>query len=292
MKEFIKNKAITGLIVLSTVILAGVAIFTALKLYNLRQASISPLSPESQPFAWDCTKYTFNLDQSGNVTVENKSSKDEPSQQARIYIENNLVATLDVPALPKGQTASLGSVSVPNQNYSWRIVGTKDCQNSGSNTPGPKSCAQLTFTLSQPSPTPTVTPTPTRTPTPTPASCNQSCDSNSDCINGLICYQASSGSYCRSSSCSLETDCSCPGASPTPSPTPTNPPTSTPTTANTPTPTAYLASNSPTPTVTYIAAVSPTPGGDALPSAGFALTTWLLLGSALLIMIGAIILAL
>ena len=51
MKDFIKNKLVTGLIVVATVILAGVAIFTALRLYQLRKESVAPTAPESEPAA-------------------------------------------------------------------------------------------------------------------------------------------------------------------------------------------------------------------------------------------------
>lgn len=46
MKDFFKGKFATGLVVIATVILAGVAIFTALRLYQLRTQSVSPTAPE------------------------------------------------------------------------------------------------------------------------------------------------------------------------------------------------------------------------------------------------------
>lgn len=46
-----KNKAITIIIVVATVILAAIAIFTAVRLYQLRQESVSPTAPESKPQA-------------------------------------------------------------------------------------------------------------------------------------------------------------------------------------------------------------------------------------------------
>ncbi len=51
MREFFKNKAVTGLVVVATVILAGVAVFTAIKLYQLRDIQVTPTAPESQPIA-------------------------------------------------------------------------------------------------------------------------------------------------------------------------------------------------------------------------------------------------
>ena len=46
-----KNKLITGLIVFATIVLAGIAIFTALRIYQLRNQSVSPANPSSEPKA-------------------------------------------------------------------------------------------------------------------------------------------------------------------------------------------------------------------------------------------------
>src|SRR3989337_1792515 len=46
-----KNKIVTVLIIFATVILAGVAIFTAVRLYQLRQEPVAPTAPESKPKA-------------------------------------------------------------------------------------------------------------------------------------------------------------------------------------------------------------------------------------------------
>lgn len=51
MKKESKANVSTILIIISTIILAGVAIFTAVKLYTTREESISLTSPESQPEA-------------------------------------------------------------------------------------------------------------------------------------------------------------------------------------------------------------------------------------------------
>lgn len=164
MKDFFKGKFFTVLTVIVTVILAGVAIFTAVRLYQLRQESVSPASPESEPSAWDCKNYNFSVSASGVVTVANNSSKSEAPQQAQVYINNQLVATFDVPTLITGQSATLGTVSVPSgESFSWKVLGTKDCQNSGSDTPAPVACKQLKFSLA----TTTLTPTPEDEATPT-----------------------------------------------------------------------------------------------------------------------------
>lgn len=82
--------------------------------------------------AWDCSKYTFELDENGQVIVKNLSNRNEPPQQARVIINSQEVAIFDVPALASGDTASLGNVQLPAGSYSWKIVGTVDCSNSGS----------------------------------------------------------------------------------------------------------------------------------------------------------------
>jgi hypothetical protein len=46
-----KNKLVTGLIVLATLVLAGVAIFTAIRIYQLRNQAVSPANPSSEPEA-------------------------------------------------------------------------------------------------------------------------------------------------------------------------------------------------------------------------------------------------
>lgn len=67
MREFIKGKFVTILVVAATVLLAGVAIFTAVRLYQLRNQSVTPIAPE-QPKAStitppSCKTLTFSINQ-------------------------------------------------------------------------------------------------------------------------------------------------------------------------------------------------------------------------------------
>jgi hypothetical protein len=253
MQNIMKNKLVTSLIVVATVILAAVAVFTALRLYQLRSESISPTGPE-EPRAWDCSNYTFNVKDNGEVTVSNNSSSSESPQQANVYINEQLVATFDVPALPEGQSATLGQVSVPGGTFNWRVAGTVDCLSAGSSGQAPKACTSLAFNFIEPSATPTITPTPTPTATPTGSPTNTP--------TGTITITPST----------TVTPTEPPGDEPTPTPTSGN--TSTPTTGG------------------EISAVSPTPGGAALPDAGISTPTIIagLFGIALILF--ALILAL
>lgn len=85
----------------------------------------------SQSLAWNCSLYTFNVSESGEVTVLNGSGKAEVAQQVNVQIDGNLAGTFDVPALNSGEGASLGSVTVPNNGFSWNAQGTVDCDDSG-----------------------------------------------------------------------------------------------------------------------------------------------------------------
>lgn len=266
MKNLFKGKFSTMLVVVATVILAGVAIFTAARLYQLRNQGVTPNAPESAPLAWDCSKYTFSVNSAGVVTVDNQSTRDEVLQQAKVFINSSQVATLDVPALPRGQSATLGTVQVPDSGFTWRVQGTRDCQNSGTVA---KACELLTFTITVNSPTltptlpPNVTATLTVTPTltPTPAS-------------SVTPTEPASGGIS-----------STPTVTPGPSITPTLAPGTTATITPTRTP-----SNTPTPGG-QIAAASPTPSGATLPDAGSGLMTVLAFGFGIALITFALLIA-
>src|SRR3972149_6547257 len=64
MKNLLKNKLVTILVLLATLVLAGVAIFTAWRLYQLRQQAVAPTAPESIPQAAPpqaCSALSFTL---------------------------------------------------------------------------------------------------------------------------------------------------------------------------------------------------------------------------------------
>lgn len=70
MKNFMKGKVATVVIVLATFVLAGVAIFTAIRLYQLRQQPVAPNVPSSFPKAAEVTSCTlsFTLDVAPTAT--------------------------------------------------------------------------------------------------------------------------------------------------------------------------------------------------------------------------------
>lgn len=94
--------------------------------------------------AWDCDKYNFKVTQEGVVTAINGSTRNEPSQQAVVKINNSVVATLQVPALSPGQSATLDTISVPDTAFSWEVTGSLDCKDGGSYSGGSTVSAQCT----------------------------------------------------------------------------------------------------------------------------------------------------
>jgi len=60
-----KKKIVTVLIVIATVILAGVAVFTAIRLYQLRQQAVAPTAPAepeaAAPTIEECTQLAFTI---------------------------------------------------------------------------------------------------------------------------------------------------------------------------------------------------------------------------------------
>ncbi len=263
------KKSINIFIIIITVIIAGVAIYTALRLYRSGSDPVAPTAPGSQPFAWDCKNYVFDLTNSGQVTVTNNSDRSEPSQKAEVFINGQLVQTFDVPALTPRSSDILGDVSIPTEPFNWQIVGTIDCSNSGKSQGAPL-CKLLTFIVEdQPSPTPTPTgtlsPTPTATITPTgtlsPTPTGQASPTPTTFVGGG------------------------------PSSTPTNTPAPTNTNAPSPTPTTGTIAQSESPTPTRSGDTGGT-GDQQLPDAGFDKPIIFFGLSSILLIIGALILAL
>jgi len=128
MKNFLKSKIVTIGILIATLVLAGVAVFTAIRLYQLRQEAVAPNVPSSKPKAAElgsCQTLAFTLGTGTPTPTPTGSSTPTPT----------------------------GS-STPTPT--------------GSGTPTPTPTLTPTPTgSSTPTPTTTVTPTPTRTPTPT-----------------------------------------------------------------------------------------------------------------------------
>lgn len=86
--------------------------------------------------AWDCELYQFDVNESGAVTVQNGSNRNLPSQVATVHVDDEVVGEFEVNALDAGDGESLGVVPIPDDgSFSWRVVGNKDCDQTGSHLP-------------------------------------------------------------------------------------------------------------------------------------------------------------
>jgi len=148
MKSLFKGRIVTILVIAATVVLAGVAIFTALRLYQLRQESISLTQPESEPEAsgWvECTlggsAYDKLACRQKAVSYKGVAGPSDPSDNMWYTWATNL---------PKPLSGSTTCGIAPTKCSANQVV----------------SCTQLTFNITD-EPTPTVVPTVTITPVPT-----------------------------------------------------------------------------------------------------------------------------
>lgn len=179
----------------ATVVLGGVAVFTAIRLYQLRSEPVAPNAPDSQPAA-------------GNFT-------NPPSSQPQLNACTALVFTLST-GTPTG-TPTTTPTSTPTTTATATPTTTatptpKACNTTCSNTAecasgltcldkqdgtGTKACRLSTNPLSA---------------TCQARGCNASCGENSDCESGLSCLDTGGGvrkcrdtDYPNSSSCSAST---------------------------------------------------------------------------------------
>jgi uncharacterized surface anchored protein len=246
-----KKIALASLVILT--LIAGV--ITAVFLVQ-RQARLKSL-------AWNCSAYNFNVSQSGVVTVTNQSQYSEPAQEVGISINGSPAGIFDVPALPQGQSSTLGTVTVPESGaFTWEAVGTIDCRDTGTYLALPTPIPTDTII---PSPTEEVTTTPTETISPTVSPTTE--PTISPTIEPTVTISLTP-----------------PIGGPDPSPTPTSVPgpTSTPGPTGIPDPTATPITNRPNP--------SPTPTTQ-LPATGNTDLTWLLTTSGLILLgLGALLL--
>ena len=193
MKNLFKGKIATAIILLSTFVLAGVAIFTAIRLYQLRQTAVAPNVPSSIPKAQE-------------VELEAPCGFDERTGQ-NVSCAEGFVCVQPEVSIPGMGVCRTSGTPLGNCGLGFTFA-----------TPSPTATAIATATATATSTatatataTATSTATATAIPTGTPNNCGGTCGSNLNCGNGLICYSG----YCRNPSCTSNTDCVCSTAGPT-----------------------------------------------------------------------------
>lgn len=166
-----KSKLATVAIVFVTLTLAGIAIFTAIRLYQLRQEPVAPTAP-SRPLAiFECTEYDLLIDVNGTVSIKNVSEGSRPTQNIELFVDGQTIGNFDIPALNPDEVEILGDLNLAPGDYNWSINGVPGCTEGGGDDVV-ESCQEVVIELAssddgEPTLTPTTTPTSTPTPTPT-----------------------------------------------------------------------------------------------------------------------------
>lgn len=171
-----KNKITTIGIIIATIILAGVAVFTAVRLYQLRQESITPVKPTSKPKAQDvcpepggCTSLFFRLGAT-------------PTPTPRTAPECNSICRTNADCISlsdsrEGSTLSLICYFPPAPSAAVDAIATTAptgyCREASCPTAPDCFCGRVTPTPTPrigttPTPSPTTPPGSTPTPTPVP----------------------------------------------------------------------------------------------------------------------------
>ena len=208
MKNLFKGKLSTVIILLATFVLAGVAIFTAVRLYQLRQVPVAPNVPESAPQAavdvQPLCSLRFTITPPSPTPTPSKSPSPTPSASPTPVPLCNTACTTSAQC-PSGLTCSAGFCRNP------QCTTKADCVCSTA-TPTPTATPTHSPTPT-PSSSPSPSPTPSASPTPVPY-CNTACTTTSQCPSGMTC----SGGFCRNTSCTSQSNCVCATATPTPTP--------------------------------------------------------------------------
>ena len=147
MRDFIKQNLVSFLTIFATVILAAVAIFTAIRLYQLRQQAVAPTAPE-EPAAEEIAP-TPTASPTPTPAVELPAAAEE------------CTVTFEIGGPPPTATPTPTATNTPTPTATSTPAATATPTPTATSTPVPTATAT-------PTPTPTPTGAPTATPTPTP----------------------------------------------------------------------------------------------------------------------------
>lgn len=131
-----KNKFGTTIILVITFLLAGVAIFTAVRLYQLRQTSITPTQPESRPAAQQATTapvaasacvLTFALSSASPTPTTTGTATATGTATSTATATSTSTSTSTATATSTGTPGATGTPgptepSLPNSGSSWPTI--------------------------------------------------------------------------------------------------------------------------------------------------------------------------
>lgn len=168
MEKLKQNKYFIGIIIISTIVLAGIASFTAYRLYQLRKEPVAPNVPQGNVYAFSCEEYEMLIDTGGIVRISNVSGETQPSQEIEIMVGGQSLGSFTIPALDPQTNAEIGGINLPAGDFNWNIDGDILCSGNQSGTlHKTQRCNTFTVNLASAQTLPTNTPLPTPTPTKT-----------------------------------------------------------------------------------------------------------------------------
>lgn len=155
MRDFFRNRIVTVVILIATVGLAGIAIFTALRLYQLRQQPVAPNVPTSVPKAAapvSCSAISFTLQAASPTPTPSTTPTPTPTATA-------------TPA-PSGTPNSCGGTCGSDSNCNSGLSCYQGyCRNSSCPTQSDCNCPSTSTATPAPTATPQLPQTGTSLPT-------------------------------------------------------------------------------------------------------------------------------
>jgi len=120
-----KKRIVTILIVIATVVLAGVAIFTAVRLYQLRQEAVAPTAPTSKPEAATdgCSALSFTLTTGSPSPTPSGSASPTPSESPTASPSESPTSTATASASPTTTEAELPEAGTSYPTIIGGVVG-------------------------------------------------------------------------------------------------------------------------------------------------------------------------
>lgn len=121
-----KSKFVTGIIILTTLILAGVAIFTAVRLYQLRSQPVAPNVPSSKPKAQEASScslsFTIGTTVTATPTVTSTATPTSTSTSVPTPTDNATQTPTATPTTPAGTPNSCGGTCGSNSNCGSDLI--------------------------------------------------------------------------------------------------------------------------------------------------------------------------
>ncbi|MBL7036347.1 hypothetical protein ISR94_00675 [Candidatus Microgenomates bacterium] len=139
-----KSKISTILIIIATIVLAGVAIFTATRLYNLRNQAVAPNAPTSRPAAQEVSSCSLSFTISVSTSSPTATSTSSSSPTATATATSTASSTPTASPNPQCNYSCTSNVDCPSDLICYIPSGdtTGNCRNTQCTAETDCSCPQ------------------------------------------------------------------------------------------------------------------------------------------------------